>query len=93
MSEQEFPKWIYFNLPRDNAPDFVIGSIALNVRNIDMDDLFSRMNEKWYVYLDVKRGKDGKPYVSFNTYKHTEKKEDTKSKYVKEDITIDDIPF
>ncbi len=89
MSEQEFPKWIYFNLPRDNAPDFVIGSIALNLAGIDRDQLNAKKNEKWYVYLDVKRGKDGKPYVSFNTYKPVEKKA---TKTV-EDIDFDSIPF
>ncbi len=89
MAEQQYPKGIYFNIPRENAPDFVIGSIALNLAGIDRDQLNAKKNEKWYVYLDVKRGKDGKPYVSFNTYKP----EGKKSTKTVEDLDFDSIPF
>jgi hypothetical protein len=86
MAEREFPKGVYFNLPRENAPEFVLGSIALNLAWMDREQLNSKKNEKWYVYLDVLRGKDWKPYVAFNEYK-AEKKEEKKP------LDVDDIAW
>ena len=91
MAEKEFPKGIYFNKPRENAPSFVLGSIALNLAGIDRDQLNEKKNDKWYVYIDVLDGKDGKPYCAFNTYKPEAKT--SESKYGGKEITIDDIHF
>lgn len=58
---------------RDNAPEWVVGSISIKV-----DDFvkFCKDNEdKGWVNLEVKVGKSGKPYVELDTWK-PEKKAD-----------------
>lgn len=91
MAEKEFPKGIYWNKPRENAPSFVLGSIALNLSGIDREQLNEKKNDKWYVYIDVLEGRDGKAYCAFNTYKPEAKTRE--SKYGGEELTIENIPF
>lgn len=60
---------------RDNAPEWVVGSISIKV-----DDFvkFCKDNEdKGWVNLEVKVGKSGKPYVELDTWKPEKKDEAT----------------
>ncbi len=68
MDEKIFAQGIYFNKPRDGAPDFVKGRI-----DIKSDDaiafLTEHTNEKGYVNLDLKESRAGKLYLELNTFK------------------------
>lgn len=93
MAEKEFPKGIYWNKPRENAPSFVIGSIALNLSGMDREQLNAKKNDSGYVYIDVLEGRDGKAYCAFNNYIPLAKKESRESKYGGNEMTIDDVSF
>ena len=67
MAESIFASGIMFKLPRDNAPDFVKGSLS-----IKLDDFTAWAKdhaENGWVNLDLKVGKSGKPYIELNTWK------------------------
>lgn len=60
---------------RDNAPEWVVGSISIKV-----DDFvkFCKDNEdKGWVNLEVKVGKSGKLYIELDTWKPEKKDEAT----------------
>lgn len=67
MSDNDFPKGIFFNKRHDNAPDFIRGSIGFNVveacrwlqENADHDGR---------VKLDIKVSKGGKTYLAKNDF-------------------------
>lgn len=67
MTKKIYPKGIYFNAKRDNAPDFVLGSISIDMSKLDLEEMIKYKNAKWYVNIDVLDG-DERPYLSFNTY-------------------------
>jgi hypothetical protein len=51
---------------RDNAPEFVIGSISVKV---DEAITFLKNNEKkGWVNLQVKKGRSGNPYIELDTF-------------------------
>ena len=65
--KNNFASGIMFKLPRDNAPDFVKGSLS-----VKLDDFvaWAKNNaENGWVNLDLKVGKSGKPYVELNLWK------------------------
>ena len=62
----EFPDGIIFKLPRENAPDFVKGSLSL--KRADLIKWLSGKNDEW-INLDLKVGKSGKGYAAINTWK------------------------
>jgi hypothetical protein len=66
-SEKVFARGIFFREPREGAPDFVKGSISINV-NEAVPFLEENANGDGWVNLDVKVGHSGKIYVEKNTY-------------------------
>lgn len=67
--EKRFPEGIYFGLPADTAPEFVIGKISIK------SDVFlawintEKPNDAGYVNLEVLKGKkDGRPYCVVNDF-------------------------
>jgi hypothetical protein len=94
MAEQNYPAGFFYNLPREGAPSFVKGSVAIR------PDVFiewlkeQKTNDKGYVRLQFKEGRDGKGYATLDTYglnaprasqQATEEDSDT--------IDADSIPF
>jgi len=67
-----FAEGIYFNKPREGAPDFVKGKIALQPEKLYQ---WSKQytNDKGYVNIDLKKSKEGKLYLQLNTYGITPK--------------------
>ena len=64
MNQAQFADGIYFNLPSRNAPDFIIGDIAIN-RDQFMNWLQTQPDK---LRLSVKIAKSGKPYVAVNDW-------------------------
>lgn len=71
MSDKIFAKWIFFNQKHDKAPEFVLGSMSIDIGSFDLNSLKQYANGK-YVRLQVLMGKD-KPYVLVDTYKSENK--------------------
>tara|TARA_R110002020_G_scaffold392443_1_gene602730 strand:- start:29 stop:304 length:276 start_codon:yes stop_codon:yes gene_type:complete len=62
----EFPEGIIFKLPRNEAPDFVKGSIS--IKRADLIKWLNSKSDEW-INLDLKVGKSGKAYAAINTWK------------------------
>ena len=67
-NKKDFPSGIYFNEPHSKAPDFVIWSIAIKNDQIDFGQIKKYCDSKWYTKLDIKKSKEWKVYMEFNTY-------------------------
>lgn len=80
--EKIYVKGLYFNQKNDKAPEFVLGSISIDIESFDLNSIKQYANGK-YLRLQVLMGKD-KPYVVVDTYKPEKKKAE---------ITLDDVPF
>ncbi len=64
-----FAEGLFYNQPRENAPDWVLGSISVEPKKFtDWLRANYDKNEK-YVKIDIKMGKNGKPYTALNTWK------------------------
>lgn len=91
MADKIFAEGLYFNDPRDGAPEFIVGSLAV------LKDKFSawlsrqEVDHKGYVKLDVKRGREGNIYVELNTWKPDNNSQ--RSRPMENDDLDDDIPF
>ena len=91
MSDVEFPAGIYFNAPREGAPDFVIGSVLINTEEFS-EWLAQKDSDR--VNLDIKRSKNDKVYLQVNNWKPSnEKKADSPAKKPEADFVDDKIPF
>ena len=67
MSDKIFSEGIYFDRPREGAPEFVRGKLSIKV-DTAVAFLTKHKNEKGYVNLDLKESKQGKLYLELNTY-------------------------
>ena len=67
MGENIFASGIMFKLPRDNAPDFVKGSLSINLK--DFIAWAEQHQENGWVNIDLKVGRSGKPYAELNVWK------------------------
>jgi hypothetical protein len=65
-----FPEGIFFNKPKEGAPDFVRGSISFNVDQA-IEFLQKHKNEKGYVNVDMLLSKDKSIYLALNEWKPT----------------------
>ena len=87
--EIEFPKGFIVKAPRDNAPDFVKGSIS--IKREELIEWLNNRDGDW-INLDVKEAKSGHWYASVNTFKP--KQQETKpGANVPAAEYSDDIPF
>lgn len=69
MAETIYAQGLYFNKKFDRAPAYVLGSISINPKKF-IDWVNTQTPDSYgYVKLQVKEGKDGKPYVCLDTYK------------------------
>lgn len=73
--QKQYPKGIWFNQPRENAPEFVLGSISISKQSFIEWLKGKDADDKRYVKLDVLQGKEGKPYCAVNNFKSTQKEE------------------
>jgi hypothetical protein len=88
MDEKIFAQGIYFNKPRDGAPDFVKGRIDIKSDEA-IGFITEHTNEKGYVNLDLKESKAGKLYLELNTFKPVPQDMKDKSEHMDYDETHD----
>ena len=65
MSDPIFVNGLIFKLPRDNAPDFVKGSLSIRVE--EMITFLTEQKTEW-LNIDLKVSKAGKAYAQVNTF-------------------------
>ena len=97
MTENNYPAGFFFNLPHANAPEFVRGGCAIR------PDIFikwlqeQQTNEKGFVRLQFKVGREGKGYASLDTYglqgSASPRASQQATENVGETIDVDSIPF
>ena len=89
-----FPQGLFFNEPRQGAPDFVKGSV--NIKVADFKEYLGKVKGE-YLNIDLKVSKDGKAYAEVNTFKPDKSKGNAgKQAYSEpepESDTDDDLPF
>lgn len=92
--ENKLVDGLFVNNPRENAPDFVRGSISILVEKF-IQYLQQNANAKGYVNIDLLVSKEGKLYAKLNDWKPAEKsmEEGKDENIVEDEISVDDIPF
>lgn len=88
MDDKKFAKGIFFDRPRDGAPEFVRGRMAIKVEEAIAYLQTLEKSEKGYVNFDLLKSKDGtKLYFTLNDWKPEKKEQDAPP------LTDDDLPF
>jgi hypothetical protein len=91
MNEKKLLKGIYFDRPREGAPDFVKGRMSIKVEDA-VAFLQENKNEAGYVNADLLVSKDGqKLYFTLNDWKPEKKAGGIE--YPSEEINPSDVPF
>lgn len=92
-----FAQGIWFKPPRQNAPEFVKGSLSIKVK--EFVEFITRNQVDGNVSLDLKVAKTGNYYIELNTYQRQPKEShgvpemDLANGKVEDDIKPEDIPF
>jgi len=68
MSDKVFAEGLFYDPPRDGAPDFVIGGLTVSVDRFTDWLAAQPKSDKGYVKIDIKRGRTGKIYAELNTF-------------------------
>ena len=93
MSETTFAEGFFFDRPRENAPEWVIGKMNVQVEKA-IAFLRANANERGYVNLDIKEAKSGKPYVALDTWKpKTEFADPSGGPIIRKEEDATDLPF
>jgi hypothetical protein len=97
--EKLFADGCHFDLPPENAPEWVLGKISIKVADF-IDFLKAHKSERGFVTLDVKKSQKGNVYVELNTWHKSDQhpaptakaKQNTPDE-VSEDDILSSIPF
>jgi hypothetical protein len=92
MSEQTFAKGFYFDDPHAKAPDFVIGKVSVKVQDA-IAFLQQHQNNKGYVNLDIKRSREGKPYMALDTWQPSQQSQAQRPEAEPQKAYNDGLPF
>ena len=71
QNEKVFPKGLYYNKPHENAPDFVLGKLSVQLAWFSewLEANQKLANDKGYLNFGILMSKNsGKPYVVVDTY-------------------------
>lgn len=94
MADKQFADGIYFNEPHPNAPDFVLGSISIDMGKFL---IFLQKQPEEKVRLDILRSqKNDKPYIVVNDWKPQKKDEginEGKNEGISDIENNDSLPF
>lgn len=70
--EAIFPKGIFYNKPREGAPDFIRGSISIKADEA-IEFINQYKNASGYVNLDMKLSREKRIYLELNTFTPTKR--------------------
>lgn len=70
METKEYAKGTFFDMPHENAPDFVVGRLSIKVDDF-IEWIGDKVNNAGYINLDITQQKSNplKGSVVLNTYK------------------------
>ncbi len=97
--DKVFVKGLYFNHPRPNAPEFVIGALSIHVDRLKESLAEIKPNDAGYINIDVLNSKENKPYCVLNEYvrpKNEEYEEPHRNKreeVTQSDVDLSSVPF
>ena len=92
MSENEFPKGMYYKLPAPTAPDFVKGKLSIKVAEaLEYLQGKFKADQEW-LNLDIKVSKQGKGYLAVNTWKPNQGGQSVHQETPSKEAFGDDIP-
>lgn len=94
-NKKEYIEGLFVNQPRENAPEFVKGSLSFKVDKF-IPYLQSKANAKGYVNVDLLLSKEGLLYAKLNDWKPSgEMKENETIDLPEEDeeVKIENMPF
>jgi hypothetical protein len=90
----KYPEGMFVDNPPTNAPSYLKAKVSVNVEKFL---LWARqnVNAKGYINIDVKESKDGKLYLSVNTWQKpaTETEGPVEAIDLPDDIKPEDLPF
>lgn len=94
-NEKIYPKGIQTFEPHANAPDFVLGTVIITMRDLiawikENENLLTEYNGKKQLKLQLTKSRDGRPSFSVDTYKPAEKPAE---KPASNEPVSDDLPF
>lgn len=72
MEEATFPQGLFINPKRENAPEFVLGSLSIKKEEFLEWLKEQEESEKGYINIDILKSKEGKSYLKLNTWKPKE---------------------
>ena len=90
MSDIQFVDGLLVKAPRDNAPDFVKGSIS--IKRAELIATLTGMSGDW-INLDIKESKGGKWYASVNDWKPEGQAGSVPQSVAQPEIDGSSIPF
>ena len=93
MSDKIYPKGLFVNAPRENAPEFVMGSISIKVADLHewLNINQGLANDSGYINLDILEGRENW-YCTVNTWKPKQKNDPAPRKEYYTPDGGDDIP-
>lgn len=74
MAEKQFADGIRFNTPSEKAPEFVKGTISIQIEKF-IPWAQAHADERGWINLDVKESKGGKIYCEVSSWKPNKKAE------------------
>ena len=89
---KDFIDGLFVKQPRENAPEFVKGSLAISVEKF-IPYLQSKANAKGYVNIDLLESKEGMLYAKLNDWKSSGVVKPEHEMVENEEINITDLPF
>lgn len=90
--EKKFISGLFVYPPHAKAPSFVKGKLSINPDKLSEWLLENKgaANEKGFISIDLKEGRDGKWYAQVNDWKPSDKKVESETT---EEIDASEIPF
>ena len=68
MDDVKFVDGLYFKEPREQAPDFVKGSLSMHREKLIGWLEENQANESGYINLNIKISRGGKPYIAVDNW-------------------------
>lgn len=94
MADNDLANGVYFNLPHERAPEFVLGSLSIQPERFIEWLQAQQTNAKGYVRLSIKRARGtGKPYLALDTWEPSGQNRTQSGPTLPADDFDDDIPF
>ena len=88
--EQKYINGLFVYAPHEKAPDFVKAKLSINVERLQewLSENKALANEKGFISIDIKEGRDKKWYAQVDNWKP-----ENKSVSTDEERNLEDVPF